>query len=253
MTMPDNLAAWGAAPRLILCAGMKSSGSTWLFNVVNRILKQSGISKVMSFYADAIEEFLPGVADARFCVIKTHMPVPALQFLAAFNHAPVLLSVREPLDAVASLMARFDHNFDFAAREVIATADRLLMLYQAGKLPIFRYEDRFYDREATVHAIAAMLNMDVSEADARAIFADLTRDKVRSTLDDLQSRGVFGAEPDANRYDPATHWHPGHIGDTKIGKFTHWLSADQQTHILVATAPYRAAFGYRQAVVAPVE
>jgi hypothetical protein len=61
----------------------------------------------------------------------------------------------------------------------------------------------------------------------------------------LERRGAFGRKPDPDRFDPATHWHPGHVGDATTGKHAQILSAAQERAILAALREYSAVFGYR--------
>ena len=130
------------SPRPVLCVGLKSSASTWVFNVVVEILRASrgDISQmsrtvspgaafepggVMSFYSDAIEAFPEGAEHAGYLVIKTHKPARSLRYLAGAGGAKVLISVREPRDAVASLMQRFDLPFETSSANLSSAHNML--------------------------------------------------------------------------------------------------------------------------------
>jgi hypothetical protein len=236
-------------PRIALCAGLKSSGSTWLFNAVIQILKAGPsatlkTAAVKAFYAENIASF-PGNAEyARHLVVKTHIPSNSLQFLARFARATIFITVREPRDAIASLMQRFDHKFENCLAEVAAGAERIIELSKARKVLILRYEDGFYDRPRGVSQVAAHLGVKISASKRDRIFHSLTREAVQRKIGDLERKGVFGRLPDPDRFDPKTHWHPGHVGDGTIGKYSEVLSAKQQAAVLAKLGDYCRRFGY---------
>jgi hypothetical protein len=231
-------------PRVILCLGLKSSGSTWLYNVAIRILKEARPSKgtVAAFFADR-SDMLPGGAEkADILVIKSHEPSKAILFLTRFAHGKVLVSVREPRDSVASLMQRFGHSFDSALRDVRVGAGHVVALSREAGTLTLRYEDGFADDERTVDKVARFLGVRLSKAARGRIFRSLTREAVRKKIDKLHKN-----ETDPNAFDFTTQWHPGHVGDGRVGKFKKVLSAAQQKKIEDATKDYAKAFGYRRA------
>jgi len=236
----------GAQPGIVLCAGLKSSGSTWLYNAVIQILENATGRRgrgVVAFYADKIDSVPRSAGHAAYIVIKTHIPSAGLQFLASFLGARVLVTVREPRDAIASLLQRFDHSFEGSLNEVSAGAARMVKLAGRGPM-ILRYEDRFYQKPRTINDVAAFLGVRLTGQAANRIFRSLTRDAVERKIGLLRRKGVFGKHPDADRFDPHTHWHPGHIGNGRIGKFRGVLSPAQAKAVLDTTAKYRRRFGY---------
>lgn len=240
--------------RVILCAGLKGSGSTWLYNVVTEILKEGACRaaasqprsspRIMQFYADAVSAFPPQAASVFQLVIKTHVPDESLNVFAAFAHASVLLTIREPRDSVASVMQRFGHPFDTALGEIAAGSARLAAFRTTYDPPVFRYEDRFFERPETIAQLARILRVPLAQRAAEKIFKRHTRPAVAKRIRALEKQGAFGQIPDPDRFDPASHWHPGHIGDAASGKFASVLSSPQQRRILSATAEFRRAFGY---------
>jgi hypothetical protein len=241
----------GKPPSLVLCAGLKSSGSTWLYNVAIRLAEaqrrassEKGMPPIAAFYADSLDDFPGGAAKASILIVKTHIPAPSLQFLTAFARGRTLLSVREPRDAIASLMLRFHHEFELCLSDVSAGAQRMLELRKAAQPLVFRYEDRFYEDRAVLDSVAAQLDFSVSRAARSCIFRSLQVESVRKTIRTLAARGRFGPKPNPDSFHPKTHWHPGHVGDTRIGKHVEVLSAKQQQAVLMATRDYCLAFNY---------
>lgn len=234
---------------MALCAGLKSSGSTWLYNAVIQILEagraRSGKrTSIATFYAENIGMFPPDAELAGQLVVKTHIPSASLQFLARFARAAIFITVREPRDAIASLMQRFDHEFANCLAEVAAGAERIVELSKAPNVLILRYEDGFYDRPEGVSRVAAHLGAKISASTRDRIFRSLTREEVKRKIDALERKGVFGRSPDPDRFDPKTHWHPGHVGDGTIGKYQAVLSARQRSAVLAELQDYCRTFGY---------
>lgn len=234
----------GPAPRVILCVGLKSSGSTWLYNVVIQLLKEKYRTGVTAFYADNFAMFPPDTEHARVLVIKAHEPSQGQVYLARVTRGHMFLTLREPRDAIASLMQRFEHGFDGALKEVARHSTRIVELDRDEEMTTYRYEDGFFDRFETVGEIAHALGIKVSRAAQMRIYQGLTRDEVRQKIGKLKKTGKFGKKPDANSFDLETQWHPGHVGDGKIGKFSGVLSSAQQKKVLSVTPAYARRFDY---------
>jgi|HubBroStandDraft_5_1064220.scaffolds.fasta_scaffold40255_2 hypothetical protein len=233
-----------APPRVILCLGLKSSGSTWLYNVAIRILKEARLPRgaVAAFFADNSAMLPVGAEKAQILVIKSHEPSKSILFLTRFARGKVLVSVREPRDSVASLMQRFGHSFESALRDVRVGAGHVIALSRGRETMTLRYEDGFADDERTVDKVARFLGVRLSKAGRGRIFRSLTREAVRKKIEKLHK-----GETDPNAFDFTTQWHPGHVGDGRVGKFKAVLTAAQQRKIEAVTKDYAKAFGYRRA------
>jgi len=234
----------GPAPRIVLCVGLKSSGSTWLYNVVIQLLKEKYRDGVTAFYADNFAMFPPDTERARILVIKAHEPAKSLVYLTRLTRGQMFLTLREPRDSIASLMQRFEHGFDGALKEMARHAARIVELDRDEEMLTYRYEDGFFDRFETVGEIADALGIKVGRAARMRIYRSLTRDEVRRKIGRLKKSGTFGKKPDANSFDLETQWHPGHVGDGKLGKFMGVLSSAQQKKVLSVTPAYAKRFGY---------
>lgn len=235
-------------PKIVLCLGLKSSGSTWLYNVVLQILRErsgrAGSEKIAALYADSFAMLPAKAARADRLVIKSHEPSDALMFLARFSRARIFVTVREPRDAVASLMLRFHHAFDATLKDMERQSKRIADLARSERAPVFRYEEQFYEKKETVARLADLLDTPLSKAARDRIFRSLTRDAVRKKITALKKTGKLGRRPTADSFDPTTQWHPGHVGDATVGKFATILSLEQQRSIASATRGYCRQFGY---------
>jgi len=221
--------------------GLKSSGSTWLYNVAISVLKEAFKgTKIGAFYADNFRMFPPGAWQSRILVLKTHEPSEAILFLNRFTRGEMLISVREPRDSVASLMLRFNHSFESALRDVTVEGERLVALARSSRKALtLRYEDGFPDDIKTVARVARWLGVSISPAVAKRIFRAHTKEAVKQTIKKLHGRR---RNPDA--FDLATQWHPGHVGDGRVGKYKTVLTPAQQKRIERATKAYAKEFGY---------
>jgi hypothetical protein len=235
----------GPVPRVILCVGLKSSGSTWLYNVVIQLLKEKYRTGVSAFYADNFAMFPPDTERARVLVIKAHEPSKGLAYLTRVTRGQMFLTLREPRDAIASLMQRFGHGFEGALKETARHSTRIVELDRDEEMVTYRYEDGFFDRFETIEETANAIGVKTGKAARKRIYQSLTRESVRQKIGSLKKTGKFGKKPDANSFDSETQWHPGHVGDGRIGKFAGVLSPAQQKKVLAATQAYGKRFFYR--------
>ncbi len=180
-----------------------------------------------------------GAEKARILVIKSHEPSKAILFLTRFARGQVLVTVREPRDSVASLMQRFGHSFESALKDVREGGKHVMALARERRALVLRYEDGFPDEERTIDEVAAFLGVKISASLRGRIFRSLTREAVQKKI-----RTLHAGETDPNAFDPTTQWHPGHVGDGRIGKFKSVLSAAQQRRIAAETKEYAERFGY---------
>jgi hypothetical protein len=215
--------------------------------VVIRLLKEaSGEPKkrVAAFYADKVALFPQGSERAHYLVVKSHVPSEPLLFVTRLTRGQIFLTIREPRDCVVSLMQRFRFSFDAALKDVAEEGARIVEFSRARDVIVLRYEERFHEDPATIARIAAVLGIRAPKTLRQKIFASLTPQSVKRTIRDLNARGTFGAAPKPEHFDPATHWHPGHVGDGRMAKYAEFLSAAQQTEVVARTRDYCRRFGY---------
>jgi hypothetical protein len=234
---------WRRAARIVLCAGLQSSGSTWLFHVVIGLISKHNKS-VVPFFADSLDSFPEVPTDTDYLVVKNHAPHGSLLKLAALTEAPILMTIRDPRDSVSSLMTRFSYTFADAERVVAASAAALEQVGSRQANVLLRYEDAFFDDIQTVKKVASHLGLRVSQKVMQEVFNGLTPQMVRGKIAELQKKGIFGEGRDPARYDPKTLWHLGHIGTRKSGQFSTTLSPSQQISVAIATRGYCREFNY---------
>lgn len=237
---------WSRTPRLILCTGLFSSGSTWLFNVVAGLLREgTEHKKVAQFFADTPESFPKTALDCDYLVVKNHQPSKSLLMLATLTDAPILLTLREPTDAVASLMTRFAMHFAEAKNHAAASADVLSRIDQSRVNLTLRYEDEFFNKVETIEEISSCLGLEIPSATARKVFDLLTPQEIMRKIEAFWEDGTFvEGRPAGAQHDPLTHWHPRHVGDRQVGKSRDVLSPVERADVAVSTHTYCEKFGY---------
>lgn len=226
----DNLSG-----RVVWCLGMYASASTWTFNVARRILAKAPGTPAPSIFmandATAIPQSNPGGLQ----LIKSHeIEDPKLVAELARRSARIIVTVRDPRDAVASMMAaQPTHSFEHAL-DLVASSATLCRQFAADQRTfLLEYESRFFERPEIVMDIARHLARHVETSLARAIFDALTRTEVDKYIANLaRLPGVLENPQSGDLLDPVTHWHTHHAGRTgEIGKWRRVLSAAQIEHI----------------------
>jgi hypothetical protein len=94
----------------------------------------------------------------------------------------ILITIRDPRDAVASLMAHNRAPFDLALRATAATTRICGRFATDPRALLLRFEDRFFDDPQTIPRIAATLPGLLSDADRDRIFAETRRGAIDSFI-----------------------------------------------------------------------
>ena len=233
-------------PTLFSCFGLHSSGSTWMFNLIREVCKAKSIP-FASAHRDSYANLPLDTSAARVMVAKTHNPMADYEPHVAESDDPVVITVRDPRDAVVSFMQRFPNslatNFDQALDAIALSGERLVAIARHKDVPVFRYEDGFIGSEATIDRIAGMLGTTLTAAQRKVILAGLSTDAVREKIAKLEAAGAIKGEA---VWDRETHWHAGHVGDGKVGKWREVLTPDQEREVLRRTKEYCKLFDYEE-------
>lgn len=244
MAMPA--AGAGAAPRLILAVGVRGSASTWAFNVAREVMAAAiGTAAVAPCFANTPDDLAAAGAAGAACVVcKTH-GVAGLDRLARQDGARAIVTVRDPRDAVLSLIERFGTPPAVALRGVAESCNAVLGCAGPG-VPVLRYEDGFFERTETVALLARHLGVAVAAADLARIFAAWRTDAVRAfaaTVPTLPADRLV-ADGAAFCFDRLTQVHRTHIGDGRVGKWRERFAPAAQAELGRVFAPFLHHFRY---------
>jgi hypothetical protein len=230
------------------CAGMYASGSTWAYNVM-RAIAAGGGGQVKARFANTPAD-LAGIGDAAADhVIKTHdLPEEAAALL--FAQSPrIVVTIRDPRDAVASLMTYQHYPFELALATVARSARFVTSVAERGQALLLRYEAGFPDDPATVAHIADAMGLVRDAVACDAIFRSFRRDAVERFIGGLES--LPQAHHDARSgdvFDPETQWHKHHAGRTgEVGRWRGTLVFGQPAAVETALADWMERYGYEKA------
>jgi hypothetical protein len=217
--------------RVVWCLGVCASASTWTFNVARRILALAPENPVTSIFIANQETAIAPSSPGTIQLVKSHeIDDPRMAAELARRSARIIVTVRDPRDAVASILSAqptnsFEHALDLVARSAtlcrrLAADPRTLLL---------EYESRFFERPGIVTDIGGHLGRRVEASAAREIYDAMTRTQVEKHIANLPGLpGVLENPQSGDLLDPVTHWHTHHAGRTgEIGKWRRILSAGQ--------------------------
>jgi hypothetical protein len=232
---------------VVVCLGLPRSGSTWVYNVARELLRRRypegpiacGFSDDWAAAVGAVRS-----RPVRCFLIKAHTPKGNLGELLDPPGAHLIVSIRDPRDAVASLMQSFRLPFNAAAAAVYSSAKSIAETARRCRHLLLRYEDRFSEDVLTVQCIAEALGCKEEAPALREIHQDLSRARVSEKIRDLARRGAFRPISAFATWDPGTQWHPHHLGDGRIGKYADALTIAQIRRLEQHFAFFLAQFSY---------
>lgn len=233
-----------AGKKIVFMGGMYSAGTTWLHNVGVAICELNGL-KVFGTYSDKVDgELLEELHRHDIVIAKSHHPTASSEAVLEMGAARLILPVRDPRDAIVSLMQRFTLDFASSFKSVSDCAANIMALEGKHQHLFLKYEDGFSNDVKTVLKLADYIGMPLAQDQAQRITDDFMPDKVRQKLKDMENKGLLDSANPRGSWDKQTNWHPGHVGDLAIRKHAKHLSAKQISMVNKATAAYIKRFGY---------
>lgn len=213
---------------LIWCLGLYGSASTWTFNVVRLLHHAAGVPVRGQF---AFENMAPDIlAKPGNQIVKSHEieDGPALSYLQDQARL-ILITIRDPRDAVTSLIRSHESDFADALTYVEKVLQLCARMATRPNAHLLRYETRFFEDPATIPALAELLGYEVSAIAMKGIFNRLTRAEVEKYIATLPGKLGILVNPTKSDYlDAETHWHTHHAGRKgEVGGYRGWLQEDQ--------------------------
>jgi hypothetical protein len=231
--------------RDVVIASQYGSASTWTSDLVASILGVGNDDlRVYQRCSDKLDGFASRrSSESTALVIKARAPDGPLRAAMKRGDFSTILTLRNPIDAVASLISRYNESFDAALDRVSHAAASLVPLHGMSDALVLRFEDDFTDDPTTIPAICQWLGADIP-AEAQALVARMyAREQVRQKIFRYQPRvDISGGDVEASeptphrRHDTNIEPHPRRWSDV--------LSLDQVRRTVEATLGYCETFDY---------
>jgi Sulfotransferase domain len=213
---------------LVVCDGMPRSASTWSFNVVLALLRNSQpVCEVYSGYDENIAGFLRSApATATHVVVKCHEPGAHLRALAQSDVARVIYTWRDPADVVVSCMRMFDYDFEHSLASVASSLELYKFHRRWQNALILDYGQIVSESTVAVKQIATYLNLDDDAESVARISEQTSLEHVKKDVESMAG-GTRLVRRSGFEYDPDTLLHPSHIRDGSQGYGRAILTAEQ--------------------------
>ena len=231
---------------VLWCQGMFASGSTWLYNVALAVAadlepRRAVRGRFVFSTADSVGLENPGIRH----VVKAHQARGGVAAVAGRADA-ILVTVRDPRDAVVSLMQYQNFSFFRALLNVRHAAEACLLLAGDPRAVTLHYELGRVDDPATIDGIARHMGGAITPARREEIFRSTRRPAVEAFIARLDRQPSTIVDRDGDVYDLASHWHRHHAGRTgEIGRWRRMLYPAQIDGIERALRDWMECFGYR--------
>ncbi len=151
----------------------------------------------------------------------------------------IFITVRDPRDAVVSLMQARSHTFDRALHFVSQSARLCMEFSTDSRARLFGYETEFFNDVQTVKLVASHLGYGITDEAVQHIFAATSRPEVEKHIASMHKKtGVLQDKLSGDLLDPQTQWHTHHAGRSgETGRWRHVLTPQQVLEV-EAQVPY---------------
>jgi len=220
---------------------MYASASTWIFNVVRQTcLADPALPVQTDFVSEKIDLSTLENSAARH-VLKSHeIANEAVIAELAKLTSRFIITIRDPRDAVTSLMVYHHYEFGRALTHVQKAARLCVRFAGDERAMILTYESNFFDDPGTLDRIAGHLGLCLTGSDRDRIFASNRRSEVEKHIAGLDCLpGALRERNSGDLLDPVTHWHSYHAGrDGEIGRWKRILTTEQVRDVQLCLADY---------------
>jgi hypothetical protein len=232
------------------CAGMYASGSTWAYNVMRGIAAILHNGKpISSRFANVLAEAGDLDHDACVHVLKTHDVPPDAATELSRVAARIVVTVRDPRDAVTSLMLYQRFSFQLALEWVARSGKFVGKLASDARSLLLRYEAGFTGMPSTLDAIVAHFGGTLPVEERDRLFAQHSRGAIENFISLLETlpRAVRDARS-GDVVDLETQWHRHHAGRSgEVGRWRRMLTPWQVAAVEREMQEWMAHFGYAPA------
>jgi hypothetical protein len=232
---------------MIWCLGMYASGSTWLFNTTREVARAvAPEQRVTACYAETLKMLKPVKSGGGIKIVKTHqLPLPASHYMNR-HAAEILLTVRDPRDAVVSLTGHMGESLRDAMDLVEASAMFCQLHAGDGRSRMLKYEDGFVDDPATLDMLAGLFGSGLDAAVREALFNGSRRAAIEAKIAKLEALPTtFINIKSGDVVDLDTQWHRHHANRTgEVGRWQRLLAPEAARRIERRLGGWMRDFGY---------
>lgn len=240
----------------VLCVGMMRAGSTWQYQVAAELLEQRGWGVRLGFLEGArfLEHERDQPADARWPILKAHVPHPRFAALLAEGRARGLYCYRDLRDVTYSFLQWSGEGFQEVVRER-GVLDRVLGYYRfwtaQPAVLVQRYESMLAEPVPAVHQIATHLGLSITDAEASAVAAkyslEANRQRASAFTERVREAGIDLDAPDRPLVvEAATLLHWNHIRDGGSGLWRRLGSPDELRTLAAICGQWLIERGYER-------
>jgi hypothetical protein len=224
---------------------MYASGSTWLFNAARAVAATLYPDlHIAGHFAD--EARRPRPLPRALNVVKTHdLPFASARFMGAQADV-ILISLRDPRDAVTSMMQHMRLDFAPALRRAATSGQFAAGFHADARSSLYIYESGFTDTAETFDSLATALGGELTDAQRAALFTATRRSKIEEKISRLADLPTAWRNPaDGDLLDRDTQWHRHHAGrDGESGRWRRMLQVPEVAQIEQKMAGFMRSFGY---------
>ena len=224
---------------------MYSSGSTWLFNAARAVATALYPQEhVAGHYAEGMDVL--GQLPAALNIVKTHHLGRAEARFLEMRAARILISLRDPRDAVTSMMQHMGQNFLQALHFVEHSAQFAARYAGHPQAELYLYESGFTDTEAVFDQMAAALGGVLSAGERHNLFTATRRSQIEEKISRLEELPTTWRNPaNGDVVDRDTQWHRHHAGRSgESGRWKRLLPREGTALIERRMAGFMRKFGY---------
>jgi hypothetical protein len=225
---------------------MYASGSTWLYNAARDTARALHPGRdIAGTYAERMD-VLRQLRPAALNIVKTHdLGRAEAQFMAA-NATAILISVRDPRDAVTSLMQHMRHSFAKALERVERSGAFCGALAADPRAEILSYDAGFTDDPATFDRLAAALGGTLDDSQRATLHAASRREVIEAKIARIEELPTMSRdEKSGDVVDLDTQWHRHHSGRSgEIGRWRRLLPPEAARVIERRMSGFMQQFSY---------
>ncbi|MCL4383934.1 hypothetical protein M1116_00605 [Patescibacteria group bacterium] len=211
---------------IVVIAGMHRSGSTFVFNAVRELLEKRG--KTIWISSDKYEDVMALSKGYKNIIIKSHLPDEGITRLVEEKKAVCIGTIREPQEAIRSLMRVFGFSFEISNKHIF----NWLGWYQQNRkfVSIIKYQLVNHAPLIAVILVGWYIFAGLLIYESIKITKKYNKNRLRQKLKELKPDDANVVDAGFSYYDKETFFHRNHISEEgeEVGPV---LSEEQQRFI----------------------